>query len=296
MISILSLKKVWVYRRIILIALLSAVIVEILLISCGLTKAFAVFHSDSRKDISLLKVYEDQDITGAGQYFRNWKEESLQLTKTEYGDKLEESLYGIYRAVFKPYYLEPLTKEGERLGYFEQDLIEVINRTPYVVTQNKINYIIRDFHEIEGQDLFEYFIFNRIRRDEIHTLEDFYPKVDLNEGKVLHLTKRYEDELNLFLGAEEQPFGKGSIMAPAKPKGETLKRYEFIRNYIPVLYGHWGGYWHLITHPEIGYVILDKELDQAIAEYRIGYEFGYAQVRRTDGEYRITRAILNGIE
>lgn len=293
--GILSPKKTKVYKRILFI-LIALILMELIVISYHSSKSLSVFHGAAQNDINLLDAYKEKDEEKVVKYFKTWKEESLKLTKTAYKDSLEESLYNIYRVIFKPYYLEPLYKEGLRLGGYELDLIDVINRTPYVVTQYKLDFIFRDLDAIKDQDLFDYFVMNRFKRKEIHTLTDFYPKVDLNEGKVLHLTKQYEDDLNQFLGTNEHPFGKGSIMAPANPKGETLERYDFIRNYIPILYGHWGGYWHLATHPEIGYIIMDTDLKHAIVQYRLGYEFGFAEVKKAAGVWVRIRAILNGIE
>jgi hypothetical protein len=86
-------------------------------------------------------------------------------------------------------------------------------------------------------------------------------------------------------------------MGPAEPKGETGKRYQFIRNYIPILYGHWGGYWHLSTHPEIEYVFINNQLNHALVHYRIGYNFGYAELKKVnDDDWVMLWANMNGIE
>ena len=248
-----------------------------------------------KEDISLLEAYEKNDVEKAKQYFENWNKESKELTKTKFSDSLEESLYGIYKEFFRPYELDPLL-DYRMMDFYEYDLIEVINKTPYVVTQYNISYIIHDFKKIKDLDILNYFNELRIDRNEIKTLEDFYPKTDLDEEKVLHLTKKYESELNLFLGTREHPLGENNIMSPASPKEETLKRYQFIRNYIPILYGHWGGYWHLSTHPEIGIVFINPELDHAVLDYRIGYTFGWAELKKETLEWKMVRAIMNGME
>lgn len=183
------------------------------------------------------------------------------------------------------------------LDDYEFDLINVINKTPYVVTQDEIQYIFREVKSIYDPDFFDYYILNyRINPNDIKTIKEFYPSVDLEEDKVLHLTDTIENEINLFLGTREHPLGEGNIMSPASPKEETLRRYQYIRKYIPILYGHWGGYWHLSTHPEILLVYLDPSLDHAVANYRIGYCFGYAEVKKENGEWKMIGAIMNGQE
>jgi hypothetical protein len=261
----------------------------------SLLAVFSVQNTSSSTENELLKAYKENDTKEIDAYFENWNEESKKLTKSEYANKLEESLYQIYKIIFHPYNMEPLVNE-QMMDYFEKDLIEVINRAPYVVVQNKINYIITNFEEAKGEDIISYIITARIGADDIKTIEEFYPLVDVDKEKVLYLTKRHEEDLTRFLGTEEQPFGKKSIMGPAIPKGETGKRYQFIRKYIPILYGHWGGYWHLSTHPQIEYVYINKELNHALAQYRIGYNFGFAELKKIDDEWIMLRAEMNGME
>jgi hypothetical protein len=251
-------------------------------------------HASNR--INLLEAYIKKDEKKVKQYFKDWNRESKKLTKTEYKDEIEESLYGIYKAVFHPYNMEPLLNYMF-LDDYEYDLLQVINETPYVVTQDEIQYILREVKSIYDPDFFNYYILNyRINRNDIKSIIEFYPSVDIEDEKVLHLTDEYENELELFLGTKDHPLGEGNIMSPASPEEETLKRYQYIRNYIPILYGHWGGYWHISTHPELRLVYLDPDLDHAVAQYRIGYCFGYAEVKKVNGEWELVGAIMNGQE
>lgn len=249
----------------------------------------------SKNDIDLLKAYKENDVDGVKKYFENWNEESKKLTKIKYADELEESLYKIFKVMFHPYDMKPLIREP-MMGGYEKDLIEVINRTPYLVIQNQISYIFNDLNEFNEENLMDFIISTRFSRDEIKTLDEFYPLLDEDKEKVLYLTPKYQEDLTLFLGTEDQPFGERHIMGPAEPKGETGKRYQFIRNYLPILYGHWGGYWHLSTHPEIEYVFINPQLNHALAHYRIGYNFGYAELKKVNGDWIMLWANMNGIE
>lgn len=245
--------------------------------------------------INLEKEYEENNQDKIKSYFMNWNKESIQLTKSSYSNATEESLYQIYYVLFQPYELEPLVDEL-MLDYYEKDLIEVINQTPYVITQNKINYILLDFDEAR-EDILKHVAFEiKFGRDDIHVLEDFYPTVALEKKRVLHMTEEYEEEITTFLGSTEQPLGEKHIMGPSVPKGETEKRYQFLRKYVPILYGHWGGYWHLSTHPQIELVYLDNDLKHAVAQYRIGYNFGYAEFVKEEDSWKLVRAKMMGME
>jgi hypothetical protein len=249
-----------------------------------------------KNEIDLLKTYNENDMDGVKKYFEEWNEESKKLTKTKYADELEESLYKIFKVMFHPYDMKPLVREP-MMGGYEKDLIEVINRTPYLVIQNQISYIFNDLDDINEENLMDFIMSTRFSRDDIKTLGEFYPLIDEDKEKVLYLTEKYQEDLTLFLGTEDQPFGKRHIMGPAEPKGETGKRYQFIRNYIPILYGHWGGYWHLSTHPEIEYVFINNQLNHALVHYRIGYNFGYAELKKVnDDDWVMLWANMNGIE
>lgn len=249
----------------------------------------------SKNKINLLKVYEENDADGVKQYFENWNKESEKLTKNEYTDELEESLYKIFKVMFHPYNMKPLIREPI-MDDFEKDLLEVINRTPYLVIQNQINYVYNDLDTLNEENLMDFIMSIRFLRDDLKTLNEFYPKIEENQEKVLYLTPKYQEDLTCFLGTEDQPFGERHIMGPAMPKGETGKRYEFIRNYIPVLYGHWGGYWHLSTHPKIEYIFVNPQLNHALVHYRIGYTFGYAELKKVNDEWIMLWANMNGME
>ena len=43
---------------------------------------------------------------------------------------------------------------------------------------------------------------------------------------------------------------------------------------------HWGGYWHLETHPDIGGIIFNKTLTKAKIDFRVGYQDGKAILER----------------
>ncbi|MDF2590461.1 MAG: hypothetical protein K0S41_4304 [Anaerocolumna sp.] len=251
-----------------------------------------------KENINLLNSYEENDEIRITQYFKDWNEKSKKLTKTKYENELEENLYKIFKVVYQPYNMVPLINE-QMLDYFEHDLIKVINQAPYIVVQNQLHYTIEDLKDT-NEDVYdeydEYLLTLMDSKNEIKTINNFYPQIDIDFNKVLYLTYEYEVEIISFLGGEERPFSEKNIMAPAIPKGETEKRYQWLRKYIPILYGHWGGYWHLPTHPEILNVYINKELTHAIANYRIGYNFGFAELKKVNGDWVLIKALMNGME
>jgi hypothetical protein len=101
------------------------------------------------------------------------------------------------------------------------------------------------------------------------------------------LTPEYNNALNQFLGAKYKEMGVGNIMNPALPEGESEKRYEFVKNYIHILHGHWGNYWHLETHPKVSTIVINNEITKAKINFRYGYQGGETVLEKENGIWKI---------
>ncbi|MEK7496525.1 MAG: hypothetical protein AAB657_01325 [Patescibacteria group bacterium] len=88
--------------------------------------------------------------------------------------------------------------------------------------------------------------------------------------RVLYLTKKYSLLLNEFLGNESTALGTPSIMSPSQAEGQSAEREKFIKKFFPVLYGHWGKYWHLETMPTMIF-IFNPTFDKMEVKTREGY-------------------------
>ena len=90
-------------------------------------------------------------------------------------------------------------------------------------------------------------------------LDDFRPQIRQAGLKQLYLTDEYKDALELFL--EKNGYWPDEERTSAE---SGRKRMRFLQNYWYVINGHWEG-WHLGI-PAIGYIVLNKSLDKAVAE------------------------------
>jgi hypothetical protein len=123
------------------------------------------------------------------------------------------------------------------------------------------------------------------------TIHDFRPLVSAPGAEVVYLTPDYEWALNTFLGSEFSPLGSGgSIMNPAAARDESWARLQFLAPYIRIVPGHWGGYWYLVSHPDIGQIMLNEHLTHADAPYQIGYQGGDAVLDRGPDQAWILRS------
>jgi hypothetical protein len=98
--------------------------------------------------------------------------------------------------------------------------------------------------------------------EDLASINDFRPQLNLTKNQVLYLLPKYEKALNCFLGTEAND--------------DNWERYKFIRPQIPILIGHWGWYWHIATHPEVSSIYLDTDKTTAKVKYRLGYGGGEA--------------------
>ena len=211
------------------------------------------------------KMHSDDSLR---RFFSDWNQLVPSNTKQfiEQNDTIQ-AVFDVFRACYKP--LDLL-----KLGDWEWGN-KLNSGARYVVVQNKIGYGV-----VRVDSLFD-IAWPRIPLDSV---VNFRPPVDLDAGKVLFLTAEYIKALNGFLGSESTELGDPDIMSPSRAAGESEKRYDFIRPYIPILHGHWGGYWHLATHPSIGEILFNRTLTEARVAFRVGYQGGSAKmVRGADG-------------
>jgi hypothetical protein len=185
--------------------------------------------------------------------------------------------------VYKEFYM-PL--DLLKLGDWEWGN-DLNSKSKYVVVQNKI------FYSIMLTENFDDFDWQKSKKDSI---ENFRPPINLDKNKILYLTDEYAKSINKFLGTESTKLGEGNIMNPSRPEGESEKRYEILRPYIPILHGHWGGYWHLETHPEISVIIFNKTLTKAKIDFRVGYQGGETILEKNGNNWTIKESKATWIE
>lgn len=189
------------------------------------------------------------------------------------------AVFSVYKEFYKPLDLLKLGKWewGNKLN----------SESKYVVVRNKI------FYSVLPNDNFDDFSWKKSKRDSI---VNFRPPINLDKNKVLYLTDEYAKSISIFLGTESTELGEGNIMSPSKAKGESFKRYEVLRTYIPILHGHDGGYWYLQTHPDINVIIFNKALTEAKIDFRVGYQGGEAMLERIENMWIIKESKATWIE
>jgi hypothetical protein len=179
------------------------------------------------------------------------------------------NIYSIFSDLYRPY---SFGNSGTETPYKIAD--------EYILIPGEIEYnvVSVDSFKILTQN------YNLYKDYKSHLLTNFRPTTTIDPKKRLFLTKEYKEALNSFLGTLHSEVGQGDIMNPAQPKGESIHKFKFVRQYLPILEGHWGGYWYLETFPIVYRIILDEDFMNALVDFRDGYRtiMQYKVVKRKD--------------
>ena len=229
-------------------------------------------------------AYQLSSANDLEEFFKEWNSSvSSDAVNNIKRDKVVEEIYEIYKTFYNPL---DLTK----LGDWEWGN-SLNSNSKYVVIQNNIKYAV-----LEEELLEKYYYSGIYESINYITIDDFRPPLSLPKNKVLYLVPEYKNSLNMFLGTESTEIGENGIMTPSIPKGDSDKRYSFIRPYIPVLHGHWGGYWHIATHPEISEIFIDTKHVVAKVFFRVGFQGGEATMKKKSHKWVIENSQATWIE
>ena len=200
-----------------------------------------------------------------------------------YPNEIIKSVYEVYAEFYKPHDLL-------KLGDWEWGN-ELNSKSKYVLIQNRIDFKIYDSDNIEKIAENEKTI--SFKKDSII---NFRPKLNIENSKTLYLLPKYRKELVNFLGTQSSKFGKTNIMSVSRPKKQSAKRYGFIRPYLPILHGHWGGYWEIETSPEVFNIIFNKNLTEAKIFFSVGYQGGETTLIKENDKWIIKESKATCIE
>ena len=177
-----------------------------------------------------------------------------------------KNIYSLFLDLYKPYSFGNLNTETP---YEIKD--------EYVLIPNQIEY------NVVPEDTFKILSKNFSLYEDYKSklLTNFRPTTCVNPKKQLFLTKEYKEAFKSFLGTKHSEVGEGDIMNPSQPKGESFTKFIFVRQYLPIMEGHWGGYWYFETFPIVYRIIFDENFNNALVDFRDGY--------RTVMQYKVTK-------
>lgn len=290
----------------------------------------AVFSQNQYQGQLLEKAFENKSIEYLHDFFENWHNKILPVSDSDLNEmnNIHLQTYNVFAAFYKPTKIDSLG--GSEWGN------DIYKPSKYLIVQNSIEIYLTDKVVYNEQEKEQYTIDNVnkiiknkkkresfLRREDgkllastiyefgpegtiarsyeannelIDSIEDFRPLIKCENKKVLYLTQDYEVLLNAFLGHESIPLGTEGIMNPAKSKNDSEERKLFLENFIKIWYGHWGGYWQLITYPLAYSITFDKNMEYARIDFRVVYEGGEAILKNNEGKWSLISSKKTWIE
>lgn len=177
-----------------------------------------------------------------------------------------KDVYAIFKLIYKPFNINELG---------EHEWENIYTGAKYIVVQDIIYYN---------------FNYNNTIHEENDSVVNFRPDINFDNTKILYYSNKYSDIIQTFLS-----HGKEMEMMEGYDE-ETLKRARYLNEGIYIFPGHWGGYWHIITHPELSIISFNADKTKAKAYFRILYMFGEAEFEKEDGEWKLKNSAITGIE
>jgi hypothetical protein len=277
----------------------------------------SVLSYGQRQDSVLMRAYQTKSIATLSKFFNQWADETPSLSAAE-REMLNDTLQNVY-ALFEQFY-NPL--DLKKVGGSEWGN-DIYKKAHFLLVQDRIRF---GFVDTLDKDLLlqkvyaEAASYLNITVDSVikaskdpgnerwmtipdwpkpnkyDSVIDFRPMVLFAYPKTVVLIERYRDLLNRFLGDQHLPFAAHNIMAPARSKGESQRRKQFLEQYIKIWYGHWGGYWQLHSYPAVGSITFDRTFQHAVINYVLVYEGGYAYFTKKGGVWTLGDARRTWIE
>ena len=206
-----------------------------------------------------------------------------------YNSELKKDVLEIYKKFYNPF---DFNKTG-----VDKKWDSLYLSVKYVLIQDRIDIIVLNNDSyISWLNLVDFLgILDSVILSK-DSIINFRPDINFPNAKTLYLTNGYYKILNNFLKDKHYPLGYGNLMNPARAKGSSFRKVQFINKYLGIIQGHWGGYWYIETHPYVNLVIFNKNRDIAKVEYRLAYRGGEAYFKKEKGNWVFWKGRLTWIE
>ena len=293
---------------------------------------FSTSYTYSQSETKMLeKAYKEKSTTKLKDFFVVWSQDVLPITETElleFNDTIQQT-HKAFVSFYKPHRLDSIGGSEwrneiyknvdflivqnvikiyftDKVFYSEQEIekyiVDEINRRYLDKDSTRISMLERLKNKDGTINEFYFYNFGPYSREKYRnriltdSIMDFRPAIHCVEKTPLFLTKKYNEIINSFLGNSHSPLGTGGIMNPARSKGQSKKRKEFLENYVKIFYGHWGGYWQLLSYPQAYSITFDNDMKYARIDFRLVYGGGEALLKNEERVWTLISSKLTWIE
>ena len=279
----------------------------------------AISAFSQKNEARLLKYsYRKNNSDSLNSFFFKWKNEFKPISNNQF-ENLSDTLkdvYNIFSDFYTPHDLERIggSEWGDSLyanvGYFivqnriDFTIVETLDKKEIILNYLKVNVTdsskYEDYKKFFMKDTLDYSLGfkyqNSVNYLHVDSIMDFKPSLDFGKVGILYYKSKYTSILARFLKNKHYKLGFGGIMNPARSKGKSKTRLDWINTKIKIFQGHWGGYWQMRTYPSINHVLIDKERKTALVYFRMVYEGGEALYKKKDNKWTLIESKLTWIE
>mgnify|MGYP006293641365 CR=1 FL=1 len=260
----------------------------------------------------LKNSFKKADLESLDKFFSNWEDECQPISQNQLkilSDTIQD-VYKIFTDLYTP-------RELNRIGGTQWG-DSIYTNVDYFIVQSRIDFAFTE--TFDKKELFrkyfsnEYFGTEQMTQSENSFLKDttdfslglvlgslieysdkdsimdFQPNLIFNDIGILYFRPKYTRAISDFLKNKHHKLGFGGIMNPARAKGKSEKRLNWINQKIKVFHGHWGGYWQMTTYPRVTQILFDKKRETAIVFFRMIYEGGEAFYKKIDDKWTLIDA------
>lgn len=279
--------------------------------------AFSAFGQNTQE--KLLKYsFKKGNVDSLDMFFTKWEKEFQPISQTQF-DNLSDTIKDVYE-IFSDFYTP---KDLKRIGgsewgdslYYGVDFVIVQNQIDFSIVETldkkkiiftyfknnvKDSSINENYLETLLKDTTDYSLgftyFSSIKYLHEDSIMDFRPNVNIDSVGVLFYKSDYTRTIARFLKNKHHKLGFGGIMNPARAKGKSEKRLDWINTKVKIFHGHWGGYWEMTTFPSVDIILIDKERETALVFFTLVYQGGEALYKKIDNKWTLIESKLTWIE
>ena len=255
-------------------------------------------------------------------FFKYWQAETPTVSAGELdtASELQRECYDVFTAFYRPLAIDSLGGTDWDNGLYWHVRYLLVQNSIYVFTVDKIHYTdaeedayitARVKKAYPNDSAMRAYLLHRspdgqlpyptwarfapntrvrypfVKNMPADSIMDFRPPVKAADKVPVYLTPAYEDLLVTFLGNQDMPLGSGRGPYPTRSRKESGNRKKFLETYIRLFYGHWGGYWQLVSYPLVHYVTFDRNREYARVDFRMVYEGGEAVLHKENGQWTL---------
>lgn len=257
------------------------------------------YYSELRSYEYLEVAYKNKSKKMLKNFFDAWVMDTKPETEEEINLKtdLEKEIYRIFKVFYNPKKLSKYSTPSWGHSEFQNDNDEIYSNAKYILMQNSIKVSLYDTTKVLPRNHHKFKVNKNdttFWRD-VSTLEilDFAPNILFENAKVIHCNSYFKEIINQFLGSD---FTNSSIYELPLVKSETKRKLKFLENYVKIIQGHWGGYYHIESFPLVLNIRMNLNMNEAEVFFKNIYGWYCANLEKKDESWNIISSCLMFVE